>query len=88
MANEQGAHGQQDPKQALIRKLSQQAADLVNKAGLPAATVATLYLDVCIALMLHLGTPPRDVAAALKLHAERLEAPDTEDPFSGEMPRA
>ncbi len=54
-------------------KLSHQAADLVNKAKIPPIVLATMLIDLAVALPLSMGVPAAEIAISLHAHAARLE---------------
>ncbi len=57
----------------LKRKMAEQAADLVNKAKVPPLTLATMMLDLAVALPMSMGVSADAMAICLSAHAARLE---------------
>jgi hypothetical protein len=78
--NTMGTESEQDPHQRaernkarLIKEITQQAADLVNKGKVPPEVVADTYILAASALALQMGIPTGEVAALLRLNADRVE---------------
>ncbi len=57
----------------LRRKLCEQTTDLVNKAGVPPIVLATMILDLAVALPISMGVPAPDIAVSLRAHAAMLD---------------
>ncbi len=58
----------------LRKKLCEQTTDLVNKAGVPPLVLATMILDLAVALPISMGVPPADIALSLRAHADMIDA--------------
>ena len=67
-----------DVIETIRRKLADQNADLVNKAGLPPLVVANLEFEAATALALTV-VDIKTVATAFREHADKLDEIDLED---------